>query len=254
MSLQILSGVGIAAAASISSNGRINPTLDPTNPNSQVATTNQTTSTGSGNQGTLISGDKDTRIRLRAMRGQESQVYGDSGILTILNPLTGGTNGLIFPYTPTIQVTHQTDYSSTQLVHANEDIDHYVRTPSVKISLTAKFTIQNQREGRYALAALHFFRTMSKMYFGQADVDTGRAGLPPPVLVFSGYGDYMFDNLPVIVLSHSYSFDDHMDTVIVNAAEYDQAFLLDAQQGLLQGATTATTHRYLPPVSLTPNL
>jgi len=150
----------------------------------------------------------DNRVRLRAMSGQEDAIYGN-GILSIINP-----NGLIFPYTPQISVNHSTDYGTTALVHTNEDIDHYIRTPSVTISLTAKFTIQNQREGRYALAALHFLRTVSKMHFGQNDENSG---LPPPILRFSGYGEYMFNDLPVIVKSHTYSFDDHTDTVLVSA-------------------------------------
>lgn len=166
------------------------------------------------NNTTATSTSKDTRVRLRAMEGQQDAVYGKDGILSIIHPNRGGTNGLIFPYTPQISVTHATDYGTTALVHANEDIDHYIRTPSVTISLTAKFSIQNQREGRYALAALHFFRTVSKMHFGQQDVNRG---LPPPILIFEGYGDYMFNNLPVIVKSHTYSFDEHMDTVLVNA-------------------------------------
>lgn len=156
---------------------------------------------------------KDNRFRLKAMPGQEDSVYGD-GILSIIHPGRGGTTGLIFPYTPQITVNHSTDYGTTSLVHTNEDIDHYIRTPSVTISLTAKFTIQNQREGRYALAALHFLRTVSKMHFGQTDENRG---LPPPVLMFSGYGEYMFNDLPVIVKSHTYSFDDHTDTVLVSA-------------------------------------
>lgn len=159
-----------------------------------------------------ISNNVDTRIRLRAMVGQETAVYGNTGILSIINPMLGGTDGLIFPYTPTITISHATEYGTTALTHANEDIDHYIRTPSVTISLTAKFTVQNQREGRYALAALHFLRTISKMHFGQLDKNRG---LPPPVLIFSGYGEYMFNNLPVIVKSHTYSFDDHTDLVTV---------------------------------------
>jgi len=195
-------------------------TLKQINLDSISSSTSSITTPKSKISGSVPS-DTDTRIRLRAMAGQESQIYGTSGLLTIINPIAGGTNGLIFPYTPQISVTHATEYGTTSLVHANEDIDHYIRTPSVTISLTAKFTIQNQREGRYALAALHFFRTVSKMHFGQNDPNRG---LPPPILIFSGYGDYMFDNLPVIVKSHTYSFDDHTDTVMVNAASYGLNF------------------------------
>ena len=193
----------------LNSTGAIIPTVSG-------ATTSIDPTTNSGPA--IITGVSDTRVRLRAFKGQESQVYGTSGLLSVINPKnTGGTDGLLFPYTPQINVTQAVDYGETALVHSNQSVDHFIRAQATMISLTAKFTIQNQREGRYALAALHFLRVVSKMYFGDADKASGKAGLPPPVLIFSGYGDYMFDNLPVIVRSHTYSFDDSMDMVTVNA-------------------------------------
>lgn len=152
----------------------------------------------------------DTRIRLKA---QQTSVYGD-GISSLLRE----TNGLLFPYTPTIQVSQDVNYAAMQMTHSNTDYHSYTNTPNVTISLTGKFTVQNAREGRYALAALHFLRTASKMYFGEKDVATGRAGLPPPVLLLEGYGTYMFNNIKVILRGHNYSFDENVDTVAVAVA------------------------------------
>ena len=62
------------------------------------------------------------------------------------------------------------------------------------------------------LACIHFLRVVSKMYFGKASFaepgsgEPSLAGMPPPVLIFSGYGSYMFNDLPVIVKDHSYAF------------------------------------------------
>jgi hypothetical protein len=159
----------------------------------------------------------DTRVRLRAMRGQEDSVYGEpapNNILSILSHKdTSGTDGLLFPYSPQITVGQSVDYSQMNLTHSNSDIYAYRYTPSTSIEINAKFTVQNMREAQYSLAALHFLRSVSKMYFGQIDKDNGKAGLPPPVLMFSGYGNWMFDNLPVIVKNHSYTLDDHVDMV-----------------------------------------
>jgi hypothetical protein len=164
---------------------------------------------------TAVDTSSDTRVRLRAMRNQETQIYGDPGdstnILSILHPSSDGTDGLLFPYTPTISVSQNVDYKPIEMVHTNGDIAAYGHTPSVTLSVTGDFTVQNQREGRYALAVIHFLRTVSKMYFGEADAKTNLAGLPPPVLIFSGYGTYIFNNLPVILKSHSYSFDKAMN-------------------------------------------
>lgn len=120
------------------------------------------------------------------------------------------TNGMLFPYTPQINFTQSVNYADLQLVHSNTDYAAYVRTPSVTISITGKFTVQNQAEGIYSLACIHFLRTVSKSYFGEKD---SSAGLPPPVLVLNGYGNYIFNNLAVILKSHNWSFDDSADGV-----------------------------------------
>lgn len=153
----------------------------------------------------------DMRVSLRAMPGRADAVYGeqsDENILSILHK----TGGLIFPYTPVISVEQSVDYKSLDLVHTNNDIYTYTRTPSISLSVTGKFTIQNQREGLYALAVLHFLRTVSKMHFGENDVN---AGLPPPILLFRGYGKYMFNDLKVVLKSHSYTLEDTVDYVDV---------------------------------------
>lgn len=157
----------------------------------------------------------DTRIRLGPLN--PSVVYGNisnSNNSSIIATLAA-TNGIIFPYTPSITFTQGVDYMTLQLVHSNTDYAAYTRTPSVKLSVSGKFTVQNAQEGIYALAVIHFLRAVSKSYFGTNDVN---AGMPPPVLVFSGYGTYMFGNsgsggLRVILTNHSWSFDDTVDYI-----------------------------------------
>lgn len=171
-------------------------------------------------QQTLIeSSQSDTRIRLRCLRGEaiQNQIYGpkeDMNIMSILHD----TDGMLFPYTPTVNVGQTTNYQNMSLIHTNGDIQSYSNTPSVTISVTGAFTVQNQREGRYLLACLHLLRTVSKMYFGEKDKKNGKAGMPPPIMVFTGYGNYMFNDLPVIVRGHSYTLDDSADTVVIETA------------------------------------
>ena len=155
--------------------------------------------------------DTDLRVRLRAQPGHADRIYGaaeEGNILSILHQ----TGGMLFPYTPIISVEQSVDYKTIDLVHANGDINAYSRTPSVTLNVTGKFTVQNQREGEYLIAVLHFLRTVSKMHFGQDDAN---AGLPPPVLYFHGYGTYMFNGLKCILKSHSFSLDDTVDYVNV---------------------------------------
>jgi hypothetical protein len=152
--------------------------------------------------------NEDFRVRLAAQTSKEYE--GE-----LLKPLTQ-TGGLLFPYTPTITVSQEVDYANMQMVHSNMDYFSYSRTPNTSISLAGKFTVQNQKEGLYALAAIHFLKTMSKMYFGETDARNALAGLPPPILLLKGYGKYMFNNIRVILKTHSYTFEENAQTVAIN--------------------------------------
>lgn len=197
----------------------------------------------------------DQRVRLYAPFGSEEDIYGKNVPSNILAPLYT-TNGLMFPYTPTISIQGESTWESQGLIHTNFDILSYQRTPSATISINGKFTVQNQREGEYALAAIHFFRTVTKMHFGRReDEDDNResrdaggdgnfspaavtpdphaalpdattsgsntstmiAGLPPPVLMLEGYGNYMFNGLRVVVRSYAFNLDDSMDMIEIKS-------------------------------------
>jgi hypothetical protein len=169
--------------------------------------------------------DEDNRLRLSALRGREAQVYGPNDRSeNILAPLYA-TGGMMFPYTPSVQVAGDTDWTPHALTHTNYDIYSYQRTPSATITLAGKFTVQNQREGEYALACIHFLRTMGKMYYGEQDSfdynpttltpEQSTAGLPPPVLRLRGYGLYMFNDVRCVLKGYSFSFEETMDLVTV---------------------------------------
>lgn len=154
---------------------------------------------------------KDFRVRIAPQSKAVNQVYGTAGDTNILDPLRD-TQGLMFPFTPSIGWSQSVNYKTTSLVHSNQDYYAYENTPSTSISVDGTFVIQNLKEAKYMLACIHFLRVVSKMYFGKASFkepsskEPSLAGMPPPVLVFSGYGTYMFNDLPVIVKDHSYSF------------------------------------------------
>ncbi len=164
-------------------------------------------------------GFEDRRIRLRPMSANANDlIFGNvdgnnarDNILSPLHPKSGKTNGLIFPYTPMVTYQYQADWSPQALIHTNYEVQTYARSYPTEITVNGLFTAQNQEEARYALAAIHFFRTVTKMYFGQTGspvFDQFGAqgfstpvspGTPPPVLLFSGYGEGMFNDIPVVV-------------------------------------------------------
>jgi hypothetical protein len=160
----------------------------------------------------------DHRIRIRPRIEAEDAIYGTaasaegaegSGGASILEVLRA-TSGVIFPYTPVISYAHQANYSQMATVHANQDYYVYTNSPAIQIQITGPFTAQNEEEGRYMLAAKHFFQTITKMRFGE---DDPQRGLPPPVVILSGYGDYMFNDLPVIVTNFTMELPNNVDYV-----------------------------------------
>ena len=158
-------------------------------------------------RGLLALPASDFRARLAPVN---PALYGPA-VDNIIHPLRA-TQGLLFPYSPQIQFNQSVDYTSVETVHSNMDVQAYRRTPSVELTVSGKFTVQSQVEGRYALACIHFLRTVSKMGFGASP----NPGLPPPMLQFSAYGTYMFNKLRVVLKSHSYAFEENMDTVSVS--------------------------------------
>jgi hypothetical protein len=167
---------------------------------SATAVTPSASSTGSAT---------DDRVRIAYLANYSPTGGAYPGIMAPLKD----TQGLMFPYTPTIQISQEVDYGNMQMTHSNTNYYYYSRSPNAQINITGKFSVQNQTEGAYAIAAIQFLRSVSKMNFGQADAN---AGLPPPILTLTGYGDYMFKSVRVFVKTHSYNYDENMDTVKVN--------------------------------------
>lgn len=128
----------------------------------------------------------------------------------VLYPLKQ-TNGVIFPYTPTIQTGYKANYEVTELVHTNYK-NHFYKNSSIEdITINADFTAQDQQEAQYLLAVIHFFRSVTKMFYGQDK--SPNAGTPPPLVFLSGFGAYNYDNHPLLISSFSYTLPNEVDYI-----------------------------------------
>lgn len=204
-------GPSSGTSNSISSNGLSTTNINPsTPPISLQASQALQTVTQSQNVNTNSNNNVDFRIRLRPKSGINSM---SGGIGTILYPLIA-TNGFMFPYTPTITWNQSVKYSTQETTHANQDYRAYVNTPALDFTIAGKFSAQNTDEALYLLASLHFLRSVTKMHFGNAITDT-TVGTPPPVLLLSGYGQYMFNDLPIVVTGFSMDMGENVDYVPV---------------------------------------
>jgi hypothetical protein len=126
----------------------------------------------------------------------------------ILSPLLV-TGGVIFPITPTVQVSHTAKYSNETPTHSNYAMPFYQGSEVASITINGEFPIQNISEGQYLLAAIYFFRSVTKMFWGK-DTD---AGAPPPLVYLSGYGDLYFPNVPCVVTQFMHNLPDNTDYI-----------------------------------------
>lgn len=150
------------------------------------------------------------RVRLRPKPNGANDIYGTGGLLAPLRQ----TNGMVFPYQPTISYQQDVTYTQIDMVHTNQEFYAYSKTNAVKMTVSGQFSVQNQTEGVYSLACIHFLRTVTKMWFGKSQ----NPGTPPPVLLFDAYGQYMFNQLPVIVTNFSVTLPNDIDYVPIDLA------------------------------------
>lgn len=145
--------------------------------------------------------------RVKLTLGGETQPLLSSGILS---PLKEG-GGVIFPYTPTISVSYAANYDPTEVTHSNYKIFQYKNSAVDQITITATFTAQDTFEANYMLAVIHFFKTVTKMYYGQDE--NPLLGTPPPLCYLSGFGPYQFNDHPLVITNFTYTLPDKVDYI-----------------------------------------
>jgi len=141
----------------------------------------------------------DWRVRLR-LAPNSNYLYNDPDCGPVLWPLNI-TDGVIFPYTPAIDIGYKANYSPYDLTHSNYRGYFYQNSAIDQVNVRATFTAQDTQEANYLLAVIHFFRSATKMFYGQ---DSQR-GAPPPLCYLSGFGDYQFSEHPVVISQFNYN-------------------------------------------------
>lgn len=151
---------------------------------------------------------KDWRVRL-SLAGGADYLYKaeDPGIL---GPLVA-TNGVIFPYTPAISVAYAAQYDPTTLTHTNYKFYTYNSSSVDQITLSCDFTAQDVFEANYLLAVIHFFRSITKMFYGQDQ--NPKNGTPPPLCYLYGLGAFQFDTHPLAVTNFTYTLPTDVDYI-----------------------------------------
>ena len=151
-------------------------------------------------------GNGDWRVKLSLAQGA-TYLYNDPQP-GILQPLSV-TNGVIFPYTPKIDISYKANYSTYDLTHSNFRGYFYQNSQVGDIGITGHFTAQDTQQANYLLAVIHFFKSATKMFYGQ----DAQRGSPPPLVFLSGLGQYQFNNHPCLIADFTYSLPEDVDYI-----------------------------------------
>jgi len=153
--------------------------------------------------------DGDWRVKLR-LGPAADYLYRDPEIKQdgILYPLAV-TDGVVFPYTPQINSTYHANYSQYDLTHSNYRGYFYQNSYVGEINLTATFTAQDTNEANYLLAVIHFFRSVTKMFYGK----DAQRGSPPPLVFLQGLGEFQFNLQPCVVSQFNYNLPSDVDYI-----------------------------------------
>jgi hypothetical protein len=176
------------------------------------------------------SGSGDWRVKLSLAQGA-TYLY-NAPQPGILQPLQV-TNGVIFPYTPKIDIGYSANYSTYDLTHANFRGYFYQNSKVGDISITGHFTAQDTQQANYLLAVIHFFRSATKMFYGQ----DAQRGSPPPLVFLSGLGQYQFNKHPCLISEFSYSLPEDVDYIRAQVAN-QVGLNLTSQNNVQQSVAT----------------
>jgi hypothetical protein len=138
---------------------------------------------------------RDWRVRLQIPTGADALYEALMADNDLLAPLRDA-RGIFWPLTPAVVIQHSANYNPLSQTHSNYPFQAYQNSQVDSMNIIGEFPVQNQQDAAHWVATVNFLRTVTKMFFGK---DQPLKGNPPPILHLSGYGDHMFQKVPVII-------------------------------------------------------
>lgn len=166
--------------------------------------------------------NKDWRVRISlppgskfAFRnGEKGKAWND--FMYPLSDIGAGNapDGVVFPQTPNITVTHNARYQEQALTHSNYKSYFYEGSDVSAIQIAGVFTCQNPAEAQYVMSCVQFLRACTKMYFGKGQSGSSApAGTPPTLVRLSGYGDFYLPHISCVVTSVAHTMPEDVDYI-----------------------------------------
>ncbi len=167
--------------------------------------------------------ERDLRVRLEVPKEYLTGLGGGPSPGGLRDRPLARTRGIVFPYTPSVSVSNQANYSAVSPTHSNYASYAYKNSTVGPIQISGKFTAQNEYEASVILGVQHLLRALIKMKWG----DDKNAGAPPPVCRLFAYGNSMIDNVPVVVQSWKMEYPDSVDYIQVGQGikDYGNSFV-----------------------------
>jgi hypothetical protein len=133
-----------------------------------------------------------------------------------------------------MQIAHQANYNPLAQTHSNYPFQAYQNSQIDSINIIGEFPVQNQQDAAHWVATVNFLRTVTKMFFGR---EQPLKGNPPPILHLSGYGDHMFQKVPVVINSFNVELRQGIDYISTKQNSIYQQSIKDARELARTGDT-----------------
>mgnify|MGYP001233944051 FL=1 len=195
----------------------------------------QYTATYSSITPTSQTSSNDWRVRLHLPTGLEFFKANNS----VLAPLRTSGNSMVFPATPQVVAAHSANYNTVHPTHSNYAFNTYENSSVDDISISAEWPVENEADGKYWIASTMFLRAVTKMFYGKSS----NSGAPPPLVHLSGYGDVIYNKVPVVVKQVSVDFPANVDYIKVPVGPGSVTF--SARTGKFTNNDSAT-YSYVP--------
>lgn len=143
--------------------------------------------------------------------------------------------GIVFPYTPAISFEVKASYSESTPLHSNFAINFYQRSSVGPITITGRFTVQNETDADIYIATTHLLKALTRMRSGGKQNAAGgrggpsfndaNSGAPPPVCRLDAFGEMMLNNVPVAITGYRVELPNDIDYFTYQGSIYGKTTL-----------------------------
>jgi hypothetical protein len=189
----------------------------------------------------------DWRVRLQVPEGPLTQFF-DFANNPILQPLQA-SSGIFWPLTPAVVIQHSANYNAMDQVHSNYPHQAYQNSQVDSMNIIGEFPVQNSEDAKHWVATINFLRTATKMFFGKEDGLNGLKGNPPPIMHLYGYGDHMFNRVPVVINTFNVELRPGIDYISTKQGNTEYKNLTGADAGFDLSANASESQTWAPTLS-----